>query len=97
MGNRAVEGNFWAVLQATERAFPLLLGASVDRARDLAASIGADGNADFLRDLWVLQVYCLVLNTAINLRCLSQSKLKVPQHCQKTSSILTPDCGAAAI
>ena len=83
MGNRAVEGNFWAVLQATERAFPLLLGASVDRARELAASISADGNADFLRDLWVLQVYCPLLNMPINPQCLCQSKCMLPQHCQE--------------
>jgi len=56
VGNRATEASFWAVLCATEAAFPLLLGASVDRARQAAATVGAEGNCDFVRDLWILQV-----------------------------------------
>ena len=56
VGNRATEANFWAVVCATEAAFPLLLGASLDQARQTAASVGAGGNANLVRDLWILQV-----------------------------------------
>jgi hypothetical protein len=51
-----MEANFWAVVCATEAAFPLLLGASLDKARQIAATIGAEGSQDFVRDIWILQV-----------------------------------------
>ena len=56
VGNRATEASFWAVVCATEAAYPLLLGASLDKARSTAATVGAEGNHDFVRDFWILQV-----------------------------------------
>jgi len=56
VGNRAMEASFWAVVCASEAAFPLLLGASLDRARQIAATVGAEGTQDFVRDIWILQV-----------------------------------------
>ena len=56
VGNRAIACNTWAVITAIERAFPLLISNSLDLAKETAANIGAEGNASFLQNTWILQV-----------------------------------------
>ena len=56
VGNRALDACVWAVVEATERAYPLLLSASLDKARHTAQQLGLEADVEALSRIWILQV-----------------------------------------
>lgn len=80
-GNRAVAPHVWAVVSACVRAFPIQLGASVDRAEALAAAAaaaGASAGGD-LATPWLAQV-CVARGRCRPLPCSSSSWQQRQQH-----------------
>eukprot|EP00884_Botryococcus_braunii_P005344 jgi/Botrbrau1/14810/Bobra.0332s0003.1 len=54
-GNRAVQPHMWAIVEAMERAYPLLLSPGTEAVRFLARSGGTADDWDWLAHHWVLQ------------------------------------------
>ncbi len=55
-GNRAVRPHVWALVEAMERAFPLLLSPGTGLVRHVAGEEGTLEDPDRLADLWIMQV-----------------------------------------
>ncbi|KAK9812803.1 hypothetical protein WJX72_004085 [[Myrmecia] bisecta] len=54
-GNRIVKSSVWSVVEAMERAFPLLLSSAVDSTRASAERLGKPADKAFLAELWAKQ------------------------------------------